>query len=138
MKTAGVGPQPSRRVPSWAIVLVVGGVTGTVTSIVGDHFLEAQLPASLQGKWTVVEGEGKGSTIEFFRNGVMRRMMPLPNGFDVLEGKASVEGNNLFLKVILPRTGREATSHQLIFDLSGRQLVTGDLEGNITILRRAS
>ena len=84
----------------------------------------------------IVEGEGKGSTIEFHRNGAMQRTTTLLNGFDVLAGVAEVEGDFLHLTVTLPGTGRSTSSRQLLFDLSERQLVTGGMEGNITILRR--
>ncbi|HYT92554.1 MAG TPA: hypothetical protein VEL76_27810 [Gemmataceae bacterium] len=124
--------------PRWALsvlclLLVGGGTWATFEFVVWN-----KLPSQLLGKWVIEGGEQDGATLDFFRNGTMIGRMNVRGSLAIVNGRAAVEGNKLFITTQNPQTRQEETQAQTIKVLTSEELIVEDGKGKTFRLSRAS
>jgi uncharacterized protein (TIGR03066 family) len=111
------------------VVLVIAVVAGASYALF-DYVLPARLPAELVGTWRVVEGDMRGATMEFRRNGTMLGKFVQGDKEGIIEGTAEVDGNTLRTTTVNPYTRRPETGAQTIITLTDTEFVTEEARGS--------
>jgi uncharacterized protein (TIGR03066 family) len=132
-----VTPQPGGPwLPKWTmpILCFFGSAAGTIALFEG--VLLGEIPAMMQGKWVVVEGELEGASLEFLRDGSMIGTIKADGKEAAIKGKVHMAGDGFRLTTSNSPNGIEVTDEQTILDLSDEQLVIQDRRGEVLKMTR--
>jgi uncharacterized protein (TIGR03066 family) len=125
--------KPLRRgrwLPRWAVVLLIVALAAGASYALFDLVLPARLPQELVGTWRVVEGDMRGATFEFRRDGTMLGRYIQGSKEGIIEGTVAVEGKTLRTATIKPFTKRTETGAQTIIALTDTEFVTEEPRGS--------
>jgi uncharacterized protein (TIGR03066 family) len=111
------------------VLLIIALASGASFALF-DLVLPARLPQALLGSWRVVEGEMRGATLEFRRDGTMRGTFVQGDKEGTIDATVEVEGKTLRTTTINPFTKRPETGAQTIIGLTDTELVTEEPRGS--------
>ncbi len=152
-RATGEGPPPGaprpaagRRLAPWARALLWLALSAGATFAAFELLSPTRLPPALRGTWVVVEGDLKGASLEFFRDGTLigkvkkdgerRAVEEKPREEILLRGQVRLHEDTLHVTTEGPGPGGQSVAEQRILDLTESQLVLEDEAGELLILRR--
>jgi hypothetical protein len=109
---------------SWVIAIGILIALACLTLVVILPWFGNRIPAELQGRWEVVDGEYKGGMVEFLSNGTMTSNVDPASPASAIPGSVTVDGRLLRMTRRDPSSNRETTDSRIIIELSDQQLVT--------------
>jgi hypothetical protein len=109
-------------------------LVGIVTYTIGEHYFLLRIPAAMLGKWTVIDGQYSGATVEFLRDGTMRSTLKTGQR---IEGQIRSDGVNVWVTTRDPNTAEETTDTLELLELSPSFFVTQNDAGDTLIMKRA-
>ena len=123
-------PRGGRRLFRWAVVLMAIALAAGTSYALFDYVLPSRLPAELLGTWRVVEGDMRGATLEFRRDGTMLGTFIQGDKEGTIEATVEVEGKTLRTTTVNPFTKRPETGAQTIIALTDTEFVTEEPRGS--------
>jgi uncharacterized protein (TIGR03066 family) len=111
--------------------LAAGGIWAVLEFVVWTR-----LPQEFVGKWVVIEGQMKGTTMEFHRDGSLVGRSRQGDLEIVLEAQATVEGRMMFITSKNRATGQDEIAVHTIRALGPREMVLEDEEHQLLKLAR--
>lgn len=115
--------------------LVIALVAGATFALF--HFvIWNRIPHQMAGTWLIPEGELKGATLEFLRNGTMVGIVNIDGKEGRIRGKIDVEEGKLHITTIHPVTFKEHTDTQTIQSLTDDEFVIVDKKGTVIRMER--
>jgi uncharacterized protein (TIGR03066 family) len=131
------GPRSSGLLGRCALILLIVGLTAGAAFAVFLLVLPGRIPTELVGRWSVVEGDLRGATFEFHRDGTMIGRFRTGGKEGLIEGQAEVIDRTLHTTTRNPFTGNAETGRQTILRLTETEFVTEDSKGVRVTMRRS-
>jgi uncharacterized protein (TIGR03066 family) len=122
--------------PPWLVAVACIAVGGGATFSVLHFVILSRVPHAILGKWVVIEGELKGGTLEFRRDGTMIGKVNMKGKEGTIKATVEVEGETMRITSINPYTNRSETDVQTIRTLEDDRFVIEDRKGTTLIMER--